>query len=378
MQEASSVHTNSRAIYPGLDFLRLAAMLMVFFRHLPTQESAPWYWGLARHGWIGVDLFFVISGYLISFQVLSSLQRTGTPEWRIFYARRCARILPLYGLVLAGYFFLPWTRESEGLPPLWKFLTFTQNYGLDYVHFGAFSHAWSLCVEEQFYLVLPWLCWLGFRYGRGFTVGLALLLLWGLSCNWRLGAWLQISSQSVSLDVPGFFREIYFPTHTRLDGLLLGLSLALVHCFRVPWWARMRAHSGLSLGTGLLLVWAGITVSEPRCSLNAAVFGFPLLATGFACLVLAALSPGWLGQVHFPGMSALAGTTYAVYLVHKQTIHLSIQLQERLGLPVNGWQFHVMAIFSTWMIGWVLTQAIGQPLLRLRDQWLRQHHSVHN
>ncbi|MBT9582197.1 acyltransferase [bacterium] len=378
MQEASPVHASPRAIYPGLDFLRLMAMLMVFFRHLPAQESAPWYWGLARHGWIGVDLFFVISGYLIAFQVLSSLQRTGTPEWRVFYAKRCSRILPLYWLVLLGYFCLPWARESECLPPLWKFLTFTQNYGLDFVHRGTFSHAWSLCVEEQFYLVLPWLCWLGFRYGRGLTVGSALVLAWGLSCSWRLGAWHDISSESSSLDVPRYFQEIYFPTHTRLDALLLGLSLALVRCFRVQWWARMREYSGLFLVLGLLLVLAGMAVSEPRCSLNA-LFGFPLFAMGFACLVMSALSPGgWLAQVQFPGMTALAGSTYAVYLVHKQTIHLSAQLQEQLAFPENGWQFHAMAILSTWSFGWVLTQTIGQPILRLRDRWLHQHSSVHN
>src|SRR2546423_4674179 len=113
-----------------------------------------------RWGWIGVDLFFVLSGYLISGQLLASLARGTEINLGRFFARRALRIMPAYFVILAIYIFLPSWREYPEMYPWWKFLLSVQNIGL---HGGtAFSHAWSLAVEDQFYLTLPfvllWVC----------------------------------------------------------------------------------------------------------------------------------------------------------------------------------------------------------------------------
>src|SRR5213078_173773 len=119
-----------------------------------------------RFGWIGVDLFFVLSGYLIGGQLLAPVAiekiiGDGTPSCRgrkrlrlgRFFARRALRILPAYLVVLAIYTFLPSWREYPEMFPPWKFLLSVQNIGLR--GGTAFSHAWSLGVEDQFYLTLP-------------------------------------------------------------------------------------------------------------------------------------------------------------------------------------------------------------------------------
>src|SRR5213595_4302033 len=138
---------------PGLDLLRALAIIVVVIYHaalfgfkLPGRVH--------RWGWIGVDLFFVLSGYLIGGQLLAQLARNNRLDLRRFYARRALRILPAYLVILTIYFLLPlWREYPDMAQPLWKFLFSLQNIAL---HGGtAFSHAWSLAVEDQFYLALP-------------------------------------------------------------------------------------------------------------------------------------------------------------------------------------------------------------------------------
>src|SRR6059058_3232019 len=140
---------------PGLDLLRALAIIVVVIYHaalfgfkLPGR--------IDRFGWIGVDLFFVLSGYLIGGQLLAPLARNQRISLGRFFTRRALRIMPAYFVILAVYFLLPsWREYPEMSQALWKFLLSVQNIAL---HGGtAFSHAWSLAVEDQFYLALPFL-----------------------------------------------------------------------------------------------------------------------------------------------------------------------------------------------------------------------------
>src|SRR5205085_6588137 len=133
-----------------------------------------------RFGWIGVDLFFVLSGYLIGGQLLASLVRRHRINLGRFFARRALRILPAYFVVLAMYFLLPSRREySEMSQPLWKFLLSVQNIAL---HGGtAFSHAWSLAVEDQFYLCLPFILLLVNRRPRAAIIIPCVIVLGGIA-----------------------------------------------------------------------------------------------------------------------------------------------------------------------------------------------------
>ena len=110
---------------------------------------------LSRFGWAGVDMFFVLSGFLIGTQILRPLQRGEGLSIRGFYLRRAWRILPAFAVVLALYVAFPALREAPGLQPWWQFATFTMNFLIDYSRNQAFSHAWSLGVEAHFYLIFP-------------------------------------------------------------------------------------------------------------------------------------------------------------------------------------------------------------------------------
>ena len=146
--------SSSPARIHGLDTLRALAIVLVVLHHyvLFVSHANTFGW-VGDIGWVGVDLFFALSGYLIGNQIFAAMRSPQGLSLGNFYGRRLLRTLPNYYCVLALYFLSPAWRDNRQLPPLWEFLTFTQNI---YLAPGtAFSHAWSLCIEEQFYLLLP-------------------------------------------------------------------------------------------------------------------------------------------------------------------------------------------------------------------------------
>ena len=142
----------------GLDHLRALAIILVLIFHYQLWFTHPnWTNWFLQIGWTGVDLFFVLSGFLISSQLFAQVKKGNKISIKEFYIKRFFRIIPIYYFIIAIYFSFPFFREKEALPPLWNFLTFTQNFGTDTAKFGTFSHVWSLCVEEHFYLFFPFI-----------------------------------------------------------------------------------------------------------------------------------------------------------------------------------------------------------------------------
>jgi peptidoglycan/LPS O-acetylase OafA/YrhL len=313
---------------PGLDLLRAVAIVTVMLYHLSSHGiDIP---GPGRHGWMGVDLFFVLSGYLIGWPVLRDLADGRMPGWTGFVVGRAWRILPAYLAVLALYLALPlalpaW-READAMPPVWQFLTFTMNLLPEHLTQRAYSHAWSLCVEEHFYLLFPLAAWLLARRGRmpgvlATSAGAALLFGAGMllrDWQWRHAIAPHLApGGDAARAVAGYVGTIYSPTWTRLDGLLAGVLLAALRAFRPAWWTRVLSHGWTLLGVGLALLVAAARVDP--LGHGGAVFLFPLVALGCACLLLGALSPRTpLGRRALPGMRTLALLAFSLYLTHRQ------------------------------------------------------------
>ncbi|AYM20333.1 hypothetical protein At15955_53480 (plasmid) [Agrobacterium tumefaciens] len=142
-----------------------------------------------EYGWLGVDIFFVLSGYLIGTQLFKEISRTGAVDFKSFYLRRAFHIFPAFFVVLGLYALVPVLRDNPAMQPLWKFATFMVNLGFDPRVGNALSQAWTLTVEEQFYLVLPLLVLLPYRrIGTGWVVALAgLLMLAGAMLRYERG-----------------------------------------------------------------------------------------------------------------------------------------------------------------------------------------------
>ncbi len=356
----------------GLDTLRAMAILIVMVFHLNMQRLLPAALApVAAIGWIGVDLFFVLSGFLIGSQLFKPLLHGGRPSLGDFYARRSYRILPAYLTVLFLYAAVPLWREAPGPSALWQYLAFTWNLTLlGYPEQRAFSHVWSLCVEEHFYLLLPLLLLLLLRKpSAAKTISvLVLIVLGGLA----LRTWLLHHVVLAGDDEEHghlMMRFLYYPTYTRLDGLVTGVALALVRIFRPAWWRRLTQHGNLLALAGIAVTIGALWLCNfdyPSPDLPASVvFAYPALALGFGLLVLAATSPGTLLSRKIPGATTLATLAFSLYLTHKSVAHATHLLLPSLTAEAN-WRSAAIYFVACLAAATLLYLAIERPFLQLR------------
>lgn len=363
---------------PGLDLLRAVAIVWVMAFHTFWLGGVVDQGIVSRSGWMGVDLFFALSGFLIGTQVLRPLSQGGGLAFGDFYLRRAFRILPAFWVVLACYALWPTLREVPGIRPAWEYLSFTMNLLPAPAAQAAFSHVWSLCVEEHFYLLFPLFAWTLARRGSvAMTMSIAACLVLG---GIALRGWLWMHRlQPVMLDGgaagPVYLRYLYDPTWARLDELLDGVLLAAFCCYRERGWAWLQAHanavSALGLGiVGICVVW----FDGRRMDWPPNVFGYPLLALGLTLLVAAGASArGVLGRLAVPGAGWVARVSYSLYLTHKAVYML---VHRHLGAWVEGHGLLTLLAYALAVlaVGAALHYGVERPFLRLRRRVLARLH----
>jgi peptidoglycan/LPS O-acetylase OafA/YrhL len=319
---------------------------------------------------MGVDIFFVLSGYLIGRQVLAPLARGEPMRFAAFYARRAWRILPAFVAVLAIYVAFPALGEGSGLPPWWQFATFTHNLVVDYTNFSTFSHAWSLCVEEHFYLAFPLLAWALVRWSSARRVAaiVALLVVGGVLL--RGAIWWDHAAAGIERN--WFVEEIYYPTWCRLDGLLAGVVLAAVAVFRPVRWTAMQVHADRFALAGIAGLALSFWLFADRPGALANTLGWPVLSAAIACLVVAASNPASvLSRQHVPGAAWIATISYSLYLGHKLVLHA---VDASLGEWLQDRGLLAFAVYAVAIVagGAVLHYAVERPGLRWRDRRRRE------
>jgi peptidoglycan/LPS O-acetylase OafA/YrhL len=355
---------------PGLDTLRALAIAMVMVFHLDgllPDIFNP----VARYGWMGVDLFFVLSGYLIGSQLLKPVRDGRGISLLEFYRKRAYRILPVYLVVLALYVFWPLWREAPGMSPAWQFLTFTENFFVDYSVNHAFSHVWSLCVEEHFYLLLPMIVLLMSRRDAAWKTIALLTFFAALGLAIRGYEYVHVLLP-MGRDSDGFsvqyIERIYYPTYTRLDGLLAGVALALMRIFRPGWWAAILRRANLLLAGGVALTGCALWMFADRVSVVGNVIGFPLMAIAMGMLVMAAADRrSWFGRVRVPGAKLVATLAYSLYLTHKEIAHLDELWLPRV-MDARDWKSVCVLVVSCVAAAGLMYLAIERPFLALRDR----------
>lgn len=364
----------------GLDHLRALAILLVLLFHYRVYYGIPAVLeptGLntfSGFGWTGVDLFFVLSGYLIGNKLFGDIDRFGRIRFSDFYMNRALRILPAYLAALALYFSFTSLQEGRGLQPLWKFLTFTQNLPID-LSANTFSHAWSLCVEEHFYLLLPVILYLLFSKRWQHRGGFLLLGLMALGLVIRYVSWSEfVDPLSGRQRLGAAFMSIYYPTYTRLDGLIVGVGIAALFRYQPEIRDRITRHGNGLLGAGLLVLLAGYflfggsVISAEFSTLRTTLFGFPLISFGYGLLVVSALSPNsFLYRLAFRPTAVLATLAYAIYLIHKMTNHwINTRLHSYVELSET--QTFLVCLAAAVLGGWLLHKLVEAPFLTLRDR----------
>ena len=346
-----------------LDGVRGLMTLMVLFAH---------YFGEVPHGitalmfgWIAVDMFFVLSGYLVGKLIIEKQHNDNF--FKVFYVRRVCRTLPIYfvclviNVVLLSVFAAPWV-DADHLLPVWSYFTFTQNFFMISTG-GIGAHwlapTWTLTIEEQFYLIVPFLFVIIPRGRLAAVLGaiaVSALALRAASC--------------LFLENSGLVSLVLLPT--RADILTAGLLAAVaIKSEKMPW---RHVDYPLRLAPIVLL----LTVSILRLTDGAnghrfEIFG-PLL-TSFACAAfLLSLVRGApeAKRFHSKFLGFFNTTSYAVYLTHLPVLGLMHGLilgrRPDIASPAQ-WAVTIAALPVCVFVSWLLTAFIEQPITNYGRTW---------
>jgi len=349
--EPTSLQPRSRPTLGGhlltLDGVRGLAILMVLAHNLNVLSGRQTRAGQAVEllddlGWVGVQLFFVLSGFLITGILLDT--RESDNYYRAFFARRVLRIFPLYYATLAVAFVVLPLVSSHHPPPdgqVWLW-TYTSNWAAPAGHDNPeFPHFWSLAVEEQFYLIWPFVV-------RALSPKRLLMLCIGLAVA---SLWIRFGMRMAGSGP----QPVYMWTICRMDALALGAAVAVL--LRMPRIAELLERRDRQIGWGALALGLGgffITRGDPRTTGLSQTIGYSLLALTFAALVCAAVmfELGRRGIIYhvlaWRPLRALGTYSYGMYVFH-MPIHRAI------GLPIlRRWAEEDESIGAKWGIAYFL------------------------
>jgi peptidoglycan/LPS O-acetylase OafA/YrhL len=370
----------------GIDVLRgVAVTLVVAFRHTtPCPEAASsvlhhtfsWLWAA---GWIGVDLFFVISGFLVSGLLFSEASRTGSVRVGRFLMRRGCKIYPGHWVMIAVSVFLGILTGQAyiGTDNVIGELLYLQNYVA-----GLWAHTWTLAVEEHFYLLL------GFMFAMAVTESARgrvttrwvpyAFLLFALLC---LG--LRVIRTASGADAVSVLEANYTFSHLRIDSLMFGVFLQYFRQRGAPWVHFIGRHKlfFISLGTALfaLVVTPDALKGNFFMPINnpwIATIGFSVnyLGGGLLLLALCDLELGSrksVGQWTLRPLAWIGRSSYAIYLWH---VPLNFWVIDRV-LPFSedasatGWLFYFVVHFGSAIMAGLIAEALVEaPVLRWRDR----------
>ncbi|MDD4883469.1 acyltransferase [Sulfuricurvum sp.] len=352
---------------PGLDFFRSLAISLVLLshtRHLFTWETIDgwnWWW-LSFGGFLGVELFFVLSGFLIGIILIDTFNRSSNlmTSIKVFLLRRWFRTLPLYFFILFITIITTYLFESSFSFPYLHFI-FLQNYSDDGLAF--FPVAWSLSVEEWFYLLLSLLSALVFRWRRNPDTFMVILGFWIL-LTLAVRFWLAYSDPSLTWD-----NDIRKNIFLRFDSLLLGVLLSAIRLYSPCFFKRI-ASPAIALSSLLLLIliiyWY---LSLGQAGLNESVLAKTLLFFCMSMVLLPLLS--WLSlSFHYRSywIESTARYSYAVYLIHLPIVMVAVkyaQTIQNIGFSLLALLFVLILTFG---IAALLYRWIERPFMELRER----------
>jgi peptidoglycan/LPS O-acetylase OafA/YrhL len=360
------VKTGSRIA--SLDLLRAVAVFLVIGRHVkypldggwgPFGETIMRTW--TRGGWVGVDLFFVLSGFLVSGLLFREYQQKGTVSIGRFLIRRGLKIYPAFYFLLAVTVLQSVARKGTSAvswPAVAAECLFVQNYGP-----SILPHSWSLAVEEHFYLLCSLLIFFLTRRGGGGDPYRSIPKIF-------LGvALFSVSARIITgLASPYDHHSHLFPTHLRLDGLMFGVCLSYLYHFRRGILdATVGARPGLAMALGVLLMVPAFVFQLETTFLIYTVglcsfyLGSGLLVTALTLRELPTILPVRV-------LAYLGAYSYSIYLWHIMVLSSSEHALAALHLPERSPLGFLVAFVGSLVVGIAMARLVEIPVLRIRDR----------
>lgn len=354
-----------------LDILRFFAVALVVGHHWDQFVGCRSTWAHTlwrRAGWTGVDLFFVLSGFLVSALLFRDYQKRRRVGLGRFLLRRGLKIYPGFYALMAATLALgvaaPSLLPTFTAPRMFAEFAFVQNYAR-----GVYNHTWSLAIEEHFYILLAVTVWLAARRDPS------------RRDPFRVLAWCApaVFALCLALRSVAFFRDgynwwaLYAPTHLRIDALLFGVLLSyLVHFHAARFVSFVRAHATSILSAAVPLV-VGCLLFEQNSAFMVTA-GLSCLSAGFGGIMLVAL------YAAPPAPRALAGLgsrlakigeySYSIYLWHMPAVFVARALFHRdVGTPLRYISCLALYLLLVFGGGILAAKLIEMPVLRLRDRF---------
>lgn len=346
----------------ALDFLRSIAIFLVIGRHMlvcpksvsPVLHEITVY--LSRGGWIGVDLFFVLSGFLVSGILFREEQAHGSIDIKRFFIRRGLKIYPAFWFFLL--FSLYW-KSAGNLQAVFGEILFLQNYlG------GLWIHTWSLAVEEHFYIFLGLLLVVLLRRKNAKKSFAEIPVVFALIVCVCL-----FFRAELMLTEPFGFRTHMFATHLRLDSLMFGVLLSWMWHYGnlAAIMSEKPAQIGYAVVGVLLLVPAFFY--EQKLVPWIPVFGVMLFYIGSGALMLGLLKSKLMEQSGPRSIARVGVYSYSIYLWHEpvnEWVKLLLGIGE--GVAYNWYLYVVLYVTGALVIGYAAAKLIEYPVIKLRDR----------
>lgn len=345
----------------SLDLLRALAILLVLGRH--SFANGLWHW----IGWSGVDLFFVLSGFLVSGLIFQEIKTQGDVRLGRFLVRRALKIYPSFYVFLLVSVLAAWmTDRNYETSQLLSEIFYLQSY-FD----GLWMHTWSLAVEEHFYLVFALVVAFWQRQGLPIHVGVTLKWLIGILLFWMAIRWGYCWSHRFE---PSFD---FTATHLRADGIWLGVILSFSYHFgSLQQWIDLRKGAfllSIVIAVAMLLLF-------PAGSFVMNTVGILVVALGYGGLLCLGLGMenrlgtimrdgGWGAQV-LRILASLGRHSYSIYLWHLLVDNLLMKagMYATLGWEYGGTAAGLITIVFAILLGITMGTLIELPVLRWRNR----------
>lgn len=348
-----------------IDLLRGVAVLLVLFRHFHNLDYTIKIPILSKIGWIGVDLFFVLSGFLISGLLFNEIKRKGKINFKRFFIRRGFKIYPLFYMLIMLIILLKiLTHKELNINNILSELFFLQSYNE-----GMLVHTWSLGVEEHFYIFLPLLLILFIKlnksdFGNNKVIQLTFFVIAVFCLSYRI-----ITSNYHHFNV---YRSI-FNSHIRFDSLFLGVFISYYYNYKLQylkeWYLKYNYY---------ILLLFFISMIFPLCfdifDYIIYTFGFSIIALGFGALLLILLlnkDSLYVKKMEtnflFKFLSYIGFYSYSIYLWHIpiEAVIMKTNLYNKIYL----YPLFLAYLFVCIIFGAFFSKIVEIPILKIRDKY---------
>jgi peptidoglycan/LPS O-acetylase OafA/YrhL len=353
--------SDTRLYWPQLDGLRFFAALLVFIHHSPRLPGMPAF--VKGWGWVGVDLFLVLSAFLLTRQLRAENESSARPNYRHYFLRRACRIWPLHWAFVSAMLIFTIVNSPESLGrstfAWFSHIAFFNNFltAINGHHFGQLSfsqHLWTISLEEQYYLMVPFavpfLVRRPNRITAAYWIGGTLLALWGARA---ICIWLEVS------------RTFIWTLPLRMDAMLLGTALGL-GLFDRNW---IRARPGLCFAAGLGLLYA-TTGLPPHHQVGwNHISLYPLVDTACVLLVMGSLGSPRIGFFLSTRLLRYLGKiSFGIYVYHIIVLHYVKLLAESYGVT-DRWIIVASALTATCVIASTSYELFEKHFLKLKRRY---------